>query len=99
MPHEMMKGMEKQESLRDTLEDAYEEEEAKTPMSPEDFAKAMVSHHEESMRMAQAYLASGDEDATLRPLAESIIAGQQSEIDAMQEWLAGTPRSSDDGDS
>lgn len=80
-------------SMRETLEDAYEDAESKAPMPPRDFAAAMVEHAGESIRMAKAYLAGKQQDATLTALAQDVITRQQAEIDTLQEWLAGTPRS------
>jgi uncharacterized protein (DUF305 family) len=48
----------------------------------------MIAHHEGAIDMANDVLASGS-DSEVRALAETIIAGQQTEIELMQKLLAG----------
>jgi|694.fasta_scaffold118802_3 uncharacterized protein (DUF305 family) len=48
----------------------------------------MIAHHEGAIDMANDVLAAGA-DPEVRALAEAIIAGQQTEIELMQELLAG----------
>lgn len=52
-----------------------------------DFAAMMVPHHEGAIEMAKAELSFG-KDPTMRRLAQEILVDQQSEIDAMNLWLA-----------
>lgn len=54
------------------------------------FAKGMLPHHEGAVAMAEVQLKYG-KDATMRKLAEDIIAAQQSEIEQMQQWIAEHP--------
>ena len=48
----------------------------------------MIAHHEGAIDMADDVLAAGT-DPEVRALAEAIIAGQQTEIELMQDLLAG----------
>jgi uncharacterized protein (DUF305 family) len=48
----------------------------------------MIAHHEGAIDMSNDVLAAGA-DPEVRALAEAIIAGQQTEIELMQELLAG----------
>jgi uncharacterized protein (DUF305 family) len=48
----------------------------------------MIAHHEGAIEMANDVLAAGT-DPEVRALAEAIIAGQRTEIELMQEMLAG----------
>jgi len=52
-----------------------------------DFARAMISHHQGAIDMAQIVLEYGD-DPELRALAETIVAAQSGEIAILKEWLA-----------
>ena len=49
------------------------------------FIDMMIPHHEGAVRMAKEELAEG-ENATLRGLAEDIVAAQEHEIAQMREW-------------
>ena len=58
-----------------------------------DFAAMMIPHHQGAIEMAKAELLFG-KDPAVRRLAQEILVDQQSEIDAMNLWLAkqgGTP--------
>ena len=52
-----------------------------------DFATMMMPHHQGAIDMAKAELRYG-KDPVMRRLAQEILVDQQSEIDAMQLWLA-----------
>jgi uncharacterized protein (DUF305 family) len=52
-----------------------------------DFLAMMIPHHEGAVEMARLLLVHGRDPATRR-LAEDIIAGQSTEIQAMQRRLA-----------
>ena len=52
-----------------------------------DFAMMMIPHHQSAIDMAEAYLASGENDPELTKLSNDIIAAQKSEIAFLQEWL------------
>ena len=54
------------------------------------FAKGMLPHHQGAVAMAETELKYG-KDATMRKLAEDIIAAQQAEIELMQGWIAEHP--------
>ena len=63
---------------------------AEAPMSgsvDHDFASMMIPHHQGAIDMAKAELLYG-KDPVMRRLAQEILVDQQSEIDAMQLWLA-----------
>ena len=60
------------------------------PMSGQpgvDFARMMIPHHQSAIDMAKAYLASGENDPTIRKIAEDVIASQEREIGQLREWL------------
>ena len=50
-----------------------------------EFIDMMVPHHQSAVKMAEEELAKG-ENATLRKLAEEIVAAQNREIEMMQSW-------------
>jgi uncharacterized protein (DUF305 family) len=52
-----------------------------------DFATMMIPHHDGAIEMAKAELLYGT-DPTMRRMAQEILVDQQSEIDAMNLWLA-----------
>lgn len=52
-----------------------------------DFATMMIPHHQSAIDMAQAYLASGENDPELTTLANEIIAAQEKEIAFLKGWL------------
>jgi len=52
-----------------------------------DFAAMMIPHHQGAIEMAKAELLFG-KDPAVRRLAQEILVDQQSEIDAMNLWLA-----------
>jgi uncharacterized protein (DUF305 family) len=52
-----------------------------------DFAVMMTPHHQGAIDMAKAELGYGH-DPVMRRLAQEILVDQQSEIDAMELWLA-----------
>ena len=56
-----------------------------------DFAAMMVPHHQGAIDMAVYELDHG-KDPKLRKLAASIIKAQESEMAAMQAWLAQHPK-------
>ena len=63
---------------------------ASAPMSGDadrDFAAMMMPHHQGAIEMAKLELRYG-RDPVIRRLAQEILIDQQSEIDAMQLWLA-----------
>ena len=52
-----------------------------------DFAAMMIPHHQGAIEMAKVELLYG-RDPVMRRLAQEILVDQQSEIDAMQLWIA-----------
>ena len=52
-----------------------------------DFAMMMIPHHQSAIDMAQAYLASGENDPELTELSNEIIAAQEKEIAFLNGWL------------
>lgn len=52
-----------------------------------DFARGMSAHHQGAVDMAGVELKYG-KDPEMRALARSIVKSQQTEINAMQTWLA-----------
>ncbi|MBL8580733.1 MAG: DUF305 domain-containing protein [Rhizobiaceae bacterium] len=52
-----------------------------------DFAMMMIPHHQSAIDMAQAYLASGENDPELTKLSNEIIAAQEKEIAFLKGWL------------
>jgi uncharacterized protein (DUF305 family) len=52
-----------------------------------DFATMMIPHHNGAIEMAKAELLYGT-DPTMKRMAQEILVDQQSEIDAMNLWLA-----------
>lgn len=62
------------------------------------FASGMISHHVGAVEMAKVQLEYG-KDETLRKLAQTIIDGQQVEIDLMTHWLQGKDTTSQDPNS
>jgi uncharacterized protein (DUF305 family) len=54
-----------------------------------DFASMMIPHHQGAIDMAKAELIYG-KDPVMRRLAQEILVDQQSEIEAMELWLART---------
>ncbi|WP_062222141.1 DUF305 domain-containing protein [Aureimonas sp. D3] len=60
------------------------------PMSGQpgvDFARMMIPHHQSAIDMANAYLASGENDPTIRKIAEDVVASQEREIGELRDWL------------
>ncbi|WP_062231477.1 DUF305 domain-containing protein [Aureimonas sp. N4] len=60
------------------------------PMSGQpgvDFARMMIPHHQSAIDMAKAYLASGENDPTIRKIAEDVVASQEREIGELRDWL------------
>ena len=55
-----------------------------------DFVALMMPHHSGAIDMAKVELQYG-KDATLRAMAQEIIASQQKEIDDMKKWQATHP--------
>lgn len=53
-----------------------------------DFITMMIPHHQGAIEMAEAYLASVDDNADLVNLSHRIITDQQLEIEIMRQWLA-----------
>lgn len=76
---EMNAGMEKM--MRDMHAHGY------TGNPDIDFLAMMIPHHEGAVEMARLVLIYGSDPLTRR-LAEEIIAGQQTEIEAMRQRLA-----------
>jgi uncharacterized protein (DUF305 family) len=60
---------------------------ARGPEFDQLFLTGMIAHHEGAIDMADDVLASGD-DSEVRALAETIVAGQQAEIEYMQDLLS-----------
>jgi uncharacterized protein (DUF305 family) len=56
-----------------------------------DFASLMKLHHEQGIRLAEAYL-KGGRDEKVRALARRIVTMQKEEIREFDEWLAGDAR-------
>ena len=52
-----------------------------------DFAAMMIPHHQSAIDMAEAYLASQDQDPELTELATEIVAAQEEEIATLEDWL------------
>ena len=52
-----------------------------------DFATMMIPHHQSAIDMAKAYLASGENDPTIRKIAEDVVASQEREIGELRDWL------------
>jgi len=52
-----------------------------------DFARMMIPHHQSAIDMANAYLASGENDPTIRKIAEDVISSQEHEIGELRAWL------------
>ena len=52
-----------------------------------DFAMMMIPHHQSAIDMAQAYLASGENDPELTELSNEIIDAQKKEIAFLKGWL------------
>lgn len=64
-------------------------------MRAAEFAMEMVPHHEDAIRMAEAFLSGPDAgDSMLRPIAEAIIKGQQAEVEVLKKFAkkAGVPQ-------
>lgn len=53
----------------------------------EHFARMMVVHHEQAVRMSRTLLAKGDVPERVRLIAEFIARDQQREIDLTNDWL------------
>ncbi|WP_427023543.1 CopM family metallochaperone [Aureimonas ureilytica] len=67
-----------------------DDEMASMPMSGEpgvDFARMMIPHHQSAIDMAKAYLESGENDPTIRKIAEDVVASQAREIGELRDWL------------
>lgn len=67
-----------------------DDEMASMPMSGKpgvDFATMMIPHHQSAIDMAKAYLASGENDPTIRKIAEDVVASQEREIGELRDWL------------
>jgi uncharacterized protein (DUF305 family) len=77
--HGSMMGMASQEELNSLRELPVADAEAQ-------FMRLMIRHHEGGIMMAQEALATTRQPQVVR-LAQSIIAGQQSETAYMREWL------------
>lgn len=56
-----------------------------------DFARQMIAHHQGGIDMAKVQLQYGKNEK-MRKAAEKIIADQQKEIAALQEWLSSRPK-------
>lgn len=69
-----------------TEEELKELQVAQGPEFDQLFLTGMIAHHEGAINMADDVLASGS-DTEVRALAETIVAGQQAEIEYMQELL------------
>lgn len=69
-----------------TDEELAQLEAARGPEFDQLFLAGMIVHHEGAIDMADDVLASGA-DPEVRALAETIVAGQQAEIEYMQELL------------
>lgn len=52
-----------------------------------DFARMMIPHHQSAIDMAEAYLASGEDDPELVKLSREIIEAQEAEIAFLRDWL------------
>jgi uncharacterized protein (DUF305 family) len=52
-----------------------------------DFAKGMIPHHQGAIDMAKLVLQYG-KDIEIKKLADGVVSAQQSEIAAIQQWLA-----------
>jgi uncharacterized protein (DUF305 family) len=52
-----------------------------------DFAKGMIPHHQGAIDMAKVVLQYG-KDIEIKKLADGVVSAQQSEIAAIQQWLA-----------
>lgn len=57
----------------------------------EDFVRGMIPHHQGAIDMARIVLEHGD-DPAIREMAGKVIAAQEAEIAAMQDWLAANGR-------
>lgn len=55
-----------------------------------DFARAMIEHHEDALRMARSVLEQG-KDPEIRKLAEQVISSQEQEIASLRSWLEQHP--------
>src|SRR5690349_17041360 len=58
----------------------------------EHYARMMVTHHEQAVRMSRTLLAMGDVPERIRLIAEFIAHDQQREIDQTDAWLAAWDR-------
>ncbi|GAA4950001.1 DUF305 domain-containing protein [Actinoplanes utahensis] len=58
----------------------------------EHYARMMVTHHEQAVRMSRTLLAKGDVPERIRLIAEFIEHDQQREIDQTDAWLAAWDR-------
>ena len=56
-----------------------------------DFAKMMLMHHEQGVKMAQKELDKG-KDPDMRAAAKKIVEAQKKEIAEFEKWLAEHPR-------
>jgi len=56
-----------------------------------DFAKMMLMHHEQGVKMAQKELDKG-KDPEMRDAAKKIVEAQKKEIAEFEKWLAAHPR-------
>ncbi|WP_122977419.1 DUF305 domain-containing protein [Actinoplanes teichomyceticus] len=75
--------------VRDRPDQQVASESGATPSAADvHYARMMVTHHEQAVRMSRTLIAKGAVPERIRLIAEFIIHDQQREIDRTNDWLA-----------